>query len=97
MRRLEIQNDLIQRGYCLMVIEADATWFAKDTDLHIGQLLHEFDIISADNFASRKERKEVSAGFSGYCGTKQVRDLFVEYTQGYAERLDPYVIHRRHR
>jgi len=94
MQRLEIQNALLQgletnQRRCLMMIEADATWLISDVDEELARLFEAFPLISADNADHSEDQstREISAGFSGFCPTRDVKNLFAEYTSQYRTKL----------
>jgi hypothetical protein len=87
LQRLEIQNALLQQGGCLMVIEADATWFSPDVDAEIERLLEYHELISGDNYRVDPMQKQISAGFSGFCGNSNLLRLFDLYTDTYRDQL----------
>lgn len=86
LERLYIQNNLIQFGVHVMVIEADATWFSDKVTEFLASKLSQYDFISADDYG--KEHKHViSAGFLCTKSTSSTRLFFQKYVEEYAKAL----------
>lgn len=91
LKRLEVQNLLIQSGLSVMVIEADAVWFADNITEIMQEKLLNADIISADDLSDQDESKKlISAGFLLCKSTPQVRALFGKYYVKYENALSKY-------
>ena len=90
LHRLKIQNELLQNGISVMLVEADAAWLKPGVDSQLSQLFRLHEIISADNHNYATDAKEISAGFSGYKSTPSVKKLFSTYVRRYEATLKKY-------
>ena len=90
LHRLKIQNELVQSGVSVMLVESDAVWLKPNVDCHLSALLRSNDIISADNHNFADNSREISAGFSGYRSSPSVKKLLSIYTSQYEESLRKY-------
>jgi len=87
LERLNIQNQLLQAGFNVFVVESDAIWFSAG----IGDILNEafsgdVDIVSA-NDAGGSASKLISAGFLAVKSNQKVKKLFQIYTSRYRKLL----------
>lgn len=80
--RLKFQNNLIQDGINVFVIEADATWNSLQILDIIQNAFKEHDIVSADD-----DNKLISAGFLGVRSTYKTRKFFKLYVDTYSKHL----------
>lgn len=83
--RLQFQNELIQNGVNVFVIEADATWNSLNIIEVIRNAFMEHEIVSADDHL-----KLISAGFLGVRSTDKTRTFFQQYVDAYSKKLEPY-------
>ena len=83
--RLQFQNELIQNGVNVFVIEADATWNSLNIIEVIRNAFMEHEIVSADDHF-----KLISAGFLGVRSTDKTRTFFQQYVDAYSKKLEPY-------
>lgn len=87
--RLSAQNELIQNGVNVVVIEADAYWSSGN----ICSLIHtylsqDYDIVSADN--GHDHNHEISAGLLAVKSTNMTRSFFNLYLNQYIQKLASY-------
>lgn len=87
LERLRIQNELLQAGLNVFIIESDAIWFSAD----IRDILNEafsgaVDILSA-NDSGGSASKLISAGFLAVKSNQKVKKLFQMYTTRYRKLL----------
>ena len=80
--RLQFQNELIQNGVNVFVIEADATWNSLKIVNTIRNKFKEHEIISADD-----DNRLISAGFLGIRSTDTTRTFFQQYVDKYSKHL----------
>jgi FkbM family methyltransferase len=83
--RLQFQNELIQNGIHVFVIEADATWNSLKIVDVIQHAFQEHDIVSADD-----DKTLISAGFLGIRSTDKTRTFFQQYVDTYSKKLESY-------
>lgn len=87
LERLRIQNELLQVGLNVFIIESDAIWFSAN----IRDILNEafsgaVDILSA-NDSGGSASKLISAGFLAVKSNQKVKKLFQMYTSRYRKLL----------
>lgn len=92
--RLELQNNLLQRGLNVFVVEADATWFSVHVFKSVILRLKEFDFVTADDNFNDGDYSLVSAGFLACRSTNRTRIFFADYVADYRSKLLPLRHHR---
>ena len=84
--RVRVQNDLIQSGVNVVVIESDAVWTSNKVADYLRSKMKTSEIVSA--VADTKKR--ISAGFVGVQSTKATRVFFQSYFDTWKAQLAPF-------
>ena len=83
--RLRVQNNLIQQGVNVFVIESDAVWNSKEIIDVIHSRLQSNIIVTADD-----GNGQISAGFIGIRSTNDTRSFFQKSLDSYSATLANY-------
>ena len=88
--RILVQNELIQAGVSIQIIEPDQIWLKDITSL-LRHKLMQHDIVAGDEtaFTSQHEKK-ICGGFYGVRSTARTKRIFDSYTRQYTQYLSNF-------